>query len=160
MFKRRVLRCCTQEGGVEPPLRKISRARFRRGVSRGVDQADAQSDFAYGVSRATEARIIGTDNGRNAVEHAFVKLCPIYKMFADLLDAAADRQIVVAGGNDQVGPGDGTVFIDLIVVDEHAARRFNHAHTFQRIDSPCGAYLLVENLRIGEKHFYLFEGMG
>ena len=84
-------------------------------------------------------------------------LCAVNEVLAHLLNAAADRQIVVARGNDQVGPNDGAFFIDLVVVNQHAARSLDHAHTFKRVDAGGGSNMLVQNLRAVEEHLDFFE---
>jgi len=39
-------------------------------------------------------------------------------MLADLLDASADRELVVARSDNQIGPSDGSLFTDLVVVNQ------------------------------------------
>ena len=46
------------------------------------------------------------------------------EMLGDLQDAAVHRQVVVPGGDDQVGPADQALLVDLVVVDQRAARGF------------------------------------
>ena len=80
-------------------------------------------------------------------------------MLADLLDTPANGQVVVAGCHDEVGPDNPTLFIHFIMVDQHAARRFNHSHTFEGIHSTSGANVGVENLRVIQKCFDAFESV-
>lgn len=84
-----------------------------------------------GMRGATETGIVGADHSGDAVQHTLGELRSIDEMFAHLLHAAADGEIIVAGSNDQVGPHYGPVVIHLVVVNQSAARRFDHANAFE-----------------------------
>ena len=64
----------------------------------------SQRHLADGVGRAAQARVVGAHHRRDAVEHAFLQLVAVDEVLGHLLDAAVDGQVVVAGGDDQVGP--------------------------------------------------------
>ena len=70
----------------------------------GIYQLNAQRYFPQGVRRATQAGIVGPHHGRDPVQHAFLQLVAIDEMLADLLHAAADGEIIVSRGDDQVRP--------------------------------------------------------
>src|SRR5215469_8701616 len=60
-----------------------------------------QRGHAVGVGGATQARVVGADQGGYTVEHALADFGAVDKVFGDVLDA--DSQVVVAGGEDQIG---------------------------------------------------------
>lgn len=55
-------------------------------------------------------------------------------------------------------PGDGAFRVHLVVVNERAAGRFDHAHAFQGVYAGCCAHMRVENLRIVKESFDAFQG--
>ena len=78
---------------------------------------------------------------------------------ANLLDAAVDNQVVVSGGDDQVGLFQCALFIHLVVVDEDAAGRLGHADSFEGIHSSAGAYVFLQNRRVVEEGFHAFQSV-
>ena len=66
---------------------------------------------------------------------------------AHLIDAAIDRQVVVPRGDDQVGPTDRALLVHLVVMDQSAARRFDHAHAFQRSSRTRAPGRVVSRIR-------------
>src|SRR5579864_7191017 len=139
--------------GSIPPLRLTSFAASSRLVcdfvqqfAGRIEQLNSDGDGSVGVGRATEAGIVGADYGGNVVQHAFGEFRAVDVVFGDLLDAASDGEIVVAGGDDQVGPGDGAVFVYFVVMNESAAGGLDHADALEGVDSGGGADVWVENL--------------
>jgi hypothetical protein len=64
---------------------------------------------AVGVRRAAQARVVGAHHRRDAVQHAFLDLVAVDEVLRHLLHAVVDGQVVVAGGDNQVGPFDGAL---------------------------------------------------
>ena len=125
----------------------------------GVDQRDGQRHLAEGVGGAAQAGIEGADHGLDAVESALGELAVFDVCFGRLKNALVHGVVVVAGGDDQVGPGDFAVFVHLVVVIEGAARGFDLACAFKAIDAGSGADVLVEDARIGEDLLDLFDAV-
>ena len=67
--------------------------------------------------------------------------------------------VVLAGGDDQVGPGDEAVLVDLVVVMQGAARGLGLACAFKAVDAGDGAHMLVEDERVGEDLLDLFDAV-
>lgn len=126
----------------------------------GIEQLNSQGDRTVGVGRTTEAGIVGAHHGGNAVQHAFGQLRPVDVVFGNLLDAASDGEIVVPGGYNQVGPGDSSVLVYFVVMNEGAARGLDHPDAFEGVQACGGANVLVENLRIVQQGFDAFKGIG
>src|SRR5271166_2789057 len=72
----------------------------------------------------------------------------LHVMLCHLPNASIHRQIVVSGGDYHVYPFDETVFINLVVVNQSAPRRFGHADAFKLIWLRKGAYMFVEDLTL------------
>ena len=103
--------------------------------------------------------IIGADNRLNPVEQAFVKGVAVNVVLCRLQDALVHGQIVVAGGNNQVGPLDQAVVIDLVMMDQRAARGLGHAESFPVVDPGHGPDMGVEDRRVGQQHFDHLQGL-
>ncbi len=116
----------------------------------GVDKRKAERHLAEGMGGAAEAGIEGADHGFYAVESAFGELAVLYVGFGGLKNALVHGVVVVAGGYDQVGPGDFAVLVHFVVVIEGAARGFDLARAFKAVDAGGGADVLVEDAGIGE----------
>ena len=69
-------------------------------------------------------------------------------MLRHLLNAAPDRQIVVPRGHNQVSPDDRPFFIDLIVMDQDASRRLDHAHALEGIYAGGSPDVSIEDTRL------------
>ncbi len=108
------------------------------------------------MRRATKARIIRSHNGGNAVQHTFLEVIAIHVMPGHLVDAAVDRQIIVPGRDNQIGPGDGPLLIHLVVVNQNPAGRFNHAYTFEIVHPGVSADVFSQNGRRIEQRFHAF----
>ncbi len=61
-----------------------------------------------------------------------------------LLNVPVDGQVIVAGGHDQVGPLYGALLVHFVMVDQHAARRFDDADAFEGIHRGARAYMRVQ----------------
>ena len=81
-----------------------------------VDHRHHQWHLAEGVCGATEAGIEGADHGLDAVERARGELAVLHVSPRRLQHAAVHRVVVMAGGDDQVGPGNLAVLVHLVVV--------------------------------------------
>ena len=75
------------------------------------------------------AGVVTADDGLDAIERARRSARPD-EMPGRLRDACVHRQVVVPGGDDQVGPGDQAVVVNLVVMDQRTARRFGDADAF------------------------------
>src|ERR1019366_2895949 len=56
-----------------------------------------------------------------------------------------------------VGPFDGAALVHFIVVDQDAARGFDHAYAFQPVHSGVGAHVRVEDGRVGQQPLDLLQ---
>ena len=74
------------------------------------------------MRRTTEARIEGADAGFDAIEHSFAQPRSIDELLGDLQDGAVHREVVLSGGDDQVDGCQKAVLIDLVVMEQRAAR--------------------------------------
>jgi hypothetical protein len=85
---------------------------------------------AQRVGRAGQAGIIGADRDLHMVQHAFGDL----RLARDVRTATSARRgsclVVVGRRDDEVAIGDLVVLIDLVMVDEVAARRLDDADAF------------------------------
>src|SRR5215471_16417981 len=82
-----------------------------------IEQLYMQRRYSCCMSRATQAGIIGAHDGRDSIEHALAKFRAVDEVLGDLFDTASDREVIVPCGNNQVGPGDRTFLVYLVVVD-------------------------------------------
>src|ERR1039457_7196628 len=98
-----------------------------------ADQRNADRRHSESVRRATQARIVGADHRRHAIQHAFLEVRAFHEMLAHLPDALSNGHVVMAGGHDQVRPDDRAILIHLVVVDQRSPRRLDDADAFQRI---------------------------
>jgi hypothetical protein len=74
-------------------------------------ELDPERHLAVGVGRAAQARVVGADAGLDAVQHAFLELVPLDVVPRDLEDGLVHRQVVLAGGDDQVRPAEPRVVV-------------------------------------------------
>ena len=74
-----------------------------------------------------------------------------------LENAALHGQVVVPGGDDQVGLLDQAVLVHPVVVQEETARRLDGAHPLGLVDPGHGAHPAVENGRVGEQQLHAFH---
>src|SRR6266404_5706766 len=75
---------------------------------------------------------------------------PRTKCFA-LQDTAIHGHAVVAGGDGEIGPAHQALLVNLVVVNERAARCFATAHTFRSVWAGDRAHVLGENLGMIEQ---------
>src|ERR1035438_4337407 len=120
-------------------------------------QRNLQGWRAVGVRRAAQARVLGAYYRRDPVEHAFLHLVAVDEVARHLAHAVVDGQVVVAGGHDQIGPLDGAALIDLVVVDQGAARGFDHTYAFQTVHGGVGAHVRVQNRRVRQQPLDLLQ---
>ena len=73
---------------------------------------------------------------------ALLDLVAVHEPLGDLQDAAADGEVVVAGGDDQVGPGHGAVVVHLVVVDQRASRGLDDAGALELVDARVGTGII------------------
>ena len=111
------LRLRTPDSGLFhlPPPNLIHDCPIRR------QQLDLQGHVSQGVGGTTQAGVKSAHDGFHAVQHPFRKLLAIYEMLRHLQNAAIERQIVMPGGDDEIGPDHQPIFIHLVVVDQGAA---------------------------------------
>ena len=64
------------------------------------------------MGRTTQARIVSADAVLDAVENAFAHAIAVDVMLGNLLDGAVHGQVVLAGGDDQVGLLQHAIFVD------------------------------------------------
>ena len=80
-------------------------------------------------------------------------------MLCHLRDAAVHRQVVVPGGDDQVRLLDQPVVVDLVVMDQRAARRFGDADAFVVVRSGVRANVLARGcLGLSQQDFDPLDG--
>ena len=96
----------------------------------GVHQLNVHRHLAHGVGGAAQAGIVAADERLDAIEHAFLEFLRLDVFPRNGLHTAVHRQVVVAGGNNQVGLLNPAIGIHPVMMDQRAARGFNHAHAF------------------------------
>ena len=111
------------------------------------------------MSGAAEAGIVSPHQRGDAVEHTFLQAIAVDEMLAHLAHAVADGAVVMSGGDDQVGPDDGAVFVDLVMMDEGAARRLDHAYALQGVDAGGGADVGVEDVGLLQQQLHALQGV-
>ena len=67
------------------------------------------------------------------------------------------RQVVVAGGDDQVDPGDETVLVDAVVVHQRAARRLGDADAVVAVGARVGPHPRRQQLGILQQTLHHFQ---
>ena len=72
-------------------------------------------------------------------------------VLGDLGHGPVHRQVVLAGGDDQVDLSDQAVLVHLVVVEQRAARRLADADAFQLVDPGVGAESVREQVGIVEQ---------
>ena len=76
---------------------------------------------------AGQTRVEGAHGDFDVVEQAFGKFATVKVLHRHFAHGFVHRLVVVGGGNDQIGADDLVVFVDVLVMDQCAARRFDHA---------------------------------
>ena len=109
----------------------------------GADQPHDQRHLADGVRRAAQARVEGADAGLQRGSGPLGDLRPADVVLGDLRDGAVHRQVVLARGDDQVDLRQQAVLVDLVVVEQRAARRLADADAFQPVDAGVGPQLVA-----------------
>ena len=100
-----------------------------------------QRHLADGVGRAAQARIVTADAVLDAVEHRFGNVLAADIMPRDLRDGLVHRQVVLAGGDDEIDLLQQAVAVHGVIVEERAARGLAHAHAAQAVDAGVGAQI-------------------
>ena len=108
---------------------------------------------------AAQARVEGADHGFDAVERAFGELAVLDVCLCGLQDAHVHGVVVLAGGNDEVGPGNEAVLVDFVVMMEGAARSLGLACSFEAIDPGDGTDMLVEDEGVSKDMLDLFDAV-
>ena len=98
-----------------------------------------QRHLPGGVRRTAQARVEGADAGLDAVEHGLGDLGAVDVVLGDLRDGPVHRQVVLAGGDDEVDLLQQAVLVHLVVVEQRAARRLADADALQPVDAGVGA---------------------
>ena len=111
------------------------------------------------MRRAGEAGIIGPDRHLDVVQHAFGDLGLAGKVLhSHVLDRAVHAFVVVGRGHDQVAVGHLIMLIDLVVVDQIAARRLDHADALKAALA-FGHQIGALQFRIMQEFADLFDAM-
>jgi hypothetical protein len=93
----------------------------------GADYGDFQRHLPQRMGGAGEAGVEGADGDLDVVEQAFGDLDAVEVLLGHFAHRRVHRLVVVRGGDDQVGADHLVVFVDAVVVDQRAARRFDDA---------------------------------
>src|SRR6516162_8094259 len=86
-------------------------------------------------------------------------MCAFHEVFAHLLHALSDCEVVMPRSDDQIGPENRTVFVDLVMVNQGSAWGFDNSYPRQRIYLSVGASVLVQNLRLCKQSLHSFQGV-
>ena len=78
------------------------------------------------------------------------------KMLRDLFDTLVHGKVVVPGGDNHVYPGNETILINLVVMDESSSRRLGNTDAFKPVRLRYGTNVLVQDVRFIEE---LFEAL-
>jgi len=114
------------------------------------DQREDQGHLPKGVCGATEARIEVANSGLDSVKHALGNLGALDIVFCYLRDCSVHREIILPRGNDQVNLLDRARALNLVVMEQCAARRLAYPNRVQSVDSRVRAQIVIEDLRIVE----------
>ena len=106
-----------------------------------------QRHLADGVRRATQARVVTADAVFNAVEHRFGDVVAADVMPGDLRDGLVHRQIVLAGGDDEVDLFEQAIAVHRVIMEQRAARGFARAHAAQAVDAGVGTEIITRTIR-------------
>src|SRR5664279_4017065 len=98
------------------------------------DKLNVQRHLPYRVRGATQARVVAADAVLDAVEHGLGYLIAAHVIARDLGDGLVHRQVVLAGGDDEVDLTKQAVPVNGIVVEERAPRGFTDAHAAETVD--------------------------
>src|ERR1039458_3066393 len=116
----------------------------------GVADVDLEWHLPDGVGGTAEARVVAADHRLHTVEHPLLDLIALDVVPGRLEDAPVHRQVVVAGGDDPVGPLHQAVVVHVVVVDEHPARRLGDTHALVAVDLGARPHVRVEDVGPGE----------
>src|SRR5262245_24271912 len=108
-------------------------------VAFGAEKLHAQRHLADRVRRATQTGIEGADAGFEAIEDTLGNLWSLDRVAGDLQHSAIHRQVVLAGGDEQVHFLNETIGIHLVMVEQRAARRLAATNALQLVHTGVGA---------------------
>jgi hypothetical protein len=109
------------------------------------------------VGRTAQAGVVGAHQRGHAVQHSFLETISFDEVLTDLANAVANRAVIVAGSNDQVCPTDGSVLIDLVVMNQGAARSLDHPDAFQRVHPSFGTYVGIQRIWFLQKDLHTLQ---
>jgi hypothetical protein len=109
------------------------------------------------MGRAAQTRVKGPDNGLYPIKPPFRDFASGNKPFGNLQDTPIHRQIVVTGGDNQVGPGHQTIPIDTVMMDERPSGRLDTSYAFGKIRLGQGPHPGTEKGRVIEEFFHRFQ---
>ena len=80
-------------------------------------------------------------------------------MFCHLQHASIHRQIVLSGGNNQVGPPDQALLVNLVMMEQDASRRFRCSHALKSIGFRFGANVFRQYFRVVQQLLQAFDAV-
>ena len=116
----------------------------------GSSQLHLQRHAAGLVGGAAQAGVVGADAVLDPVEQPLVELVAGEEALGQLLDGAVHRQVVLAGGDDQVDLFQDAVVVDLVVMEQGAAGRLADADAEVLVDSGAAADVMVDEDFVSE----------
>jgi hypothetical protein len=146
--RHRIMRHRRAGGQFRMPFEKRLETPVASGLLKNSRLAHVQRHLADGVRRAAQARVVAADAVLDAVEHRFGNLRCRDVMPRDLRDGLVHRQVVLAGGDDEVDLLQQAVAVHGVVVEQRAARGFAHAHAAQAVDAGVGAQVVAEQFGV------------
>src|SRR5690242_2943756 len=108
------------------------------------------------MGRTAQTWIVGADHSFYTVQHSMRNLFALHVMLRYLEHAAVHCQIVLTRGNDEIGPTDQPLLVNLVVMKERAARSFGGAHTLESIGTGERTNVFREDLRVVEQLLHAF----
>src|SRR5450631_439783 len=106
-----------------------------------IHKLNSQWHLPHRMRCAGEAWIVATNNRFDSIQRTLGDFAGGNEMLGGLENSTVHRQIVMTGGNDQIGPHHQPIIIDAIMMDERAARRFGDTDAFIAIRPGTGANL-------------------
>ena len=116
-----------------------------------ADQLNLQRHLAERVGGAAEAGIVSANHGFYAVQHAARNFLAIYIAPRNLEHAAIHGEIVLPSSDDQIGPGNQPILIDLVVMEGCATWSFRRTNSLWSIGPGDGAHVFGKDFGIVEQ---------
>ena len=107
---------------------------------------------------AGKARIEGANRDFNIIEQTLGELVAVQILQRNPAYRFVHRLVIMRCGNNQICAHDLLIFVDLVMVDQRAARRFDHPDTLQ-LPFTRTREIVAEQISILQQFLYRLSGM-